>query len=174
MALDAAIKVTGSKQGAFAHQSTIKSRAGTSVVTRSEWEIEAPRDTHTGLASGKRHHLPYQVEMPIDSSIINYETAICTNEVLSTVLINFYQTTANTLVQGGAAGAGGESKPAYTVELTNAVVSKFEWVQPYSRALDPEIKNKEPHMNVSFTYQKITCTWVEGGKTFVDDWQVTT
>lgn len=170
MALDAAIKVTGSKQTTFNHQSTIKTRAGTTVVTKSFHEIEAPRDAHTGLAAGKRHHMPFQVEMPLDASVINYETAICTNEVLTTVLINFYQTTANTLVQGQAAGAGGESKPCYTVELTNAVISKFEFTQPFTRAVDPEIKNKELHMNVSFTYQKITCTWVEGGKTFVDDW----
>jgi type VI secretion system Hcp family effector len=172
MALDASIKVTGSKQSAFKHQSTIKSRAGTSVVTRSWHEIEAPRDAHTGLASGKRHHLPFQVEMPVDSSLINYQTAIVSNEVLTTVLINFYQTTANTLVQGGAAGAGGETKPCYTVELTNAVVSKYEFSQPYTRSTEAEIKNKENHIIVHFTYQKITCTWVEGGVTFTDDWTV--
>jgi len=172
MALDADIKVTGSKQSAFKHQSPIKSRQGTSVVTRSWHEIEAPRDAHTGLASGKRHHLPFQVELPADSSMINFQTAIVNNEVLTTVMIRYYQTTANTLTQGGSAGSGGEAKPYYTVELTNAVVSKFEWAHPFSRSTDPEIKNKENHIIVHFTYQKITSTWVEGGVTFSDDWMV--
>jgi type VI secretion system secreted protein Hcp len=172
MALDADIKVTGSKQGAFKHQSPIKSRQGTSVVTRSQHEIDAPRDAHTGLASGKRHHLPFEVELPADSSLINFQTAIVNNEVLSTVMIRYYQTAANTLTQGGPGGSGGEAKPYYTVELTNAVVSKFEWDQPFSRAVDPEIKNKENHIVVHFTYQKITATWVEGGVTFSDDWLV--
>jgi len=170
MALDAAIKVTGSKQGAFSHQSPIKNRVGTSVVTRSEHIIDAPRDAHTGMASGKRHHLPYEVEMPLDSSIINFQTAIVNNEVCTTVLINYYQTTANSMTQGYGAGSGGEGTPYYTVELTNAVVSKFEFVQPFTRAVDPEVKNKENHMLVHFTYQKITTTWVQGGKTFSDDW----
>lgn len=170
MALDADIKITGAKQGAFKHQSTIKTRQGTSVVTQSSHTIEAPRDAHTGLASGKRHHLPFEVEMPADASMINVQAAITTNEVLTTVLLRYYQTTANTLVQGGAAGVGGESKPYLTVELTNAVVSKFEWVHPFTRSQDPEIKHKENHILVNFTYQKITVTWVEGGVTFTDDW----
>jgi len=170
MALDAAIKVVGSVQTTYKHQSTIKSRAGTSVVTRSEWGIDAPRDEHTGLASGKRRHGAYIVECPSDASIINYQTSIAQNEVLKSVTINYYQTTANSLVQGSAAGAGGESKPYYTVLLENAVISKFEFVQPFTRAVDPEVKNKENHFQVSFAYQKITITWTDGGLTFSDDW----
>jgi type VI secretion system secreted protein Hcp len=173
MALDADIKITGSKQGAFKHQSTIKSRTGTSVVTRSSHAIEAPRDEHTGLGTGKRRHFPFEIEMPADSSTINVQQAIVTNEVLTTVMVRYYQSTANSMIQGQGPGAGGESKPYLTVELTNAVVSKFEWVHPYTRAVDPEIKNKENHILVNFTYQKITVTWVEGGVTFVDDWTQT-
>jgi type VI secretion system secreted protein Hcp len=171
MALDASIKVVGSVQTTYKHQSTIKSRAGTSVVTRSEWGIDAPRDEHTGLSSGKRRHLPYTIECPADASVINYETSIVTNEVLKSVTINYYQTTANALVQGSAAGMGGEAKPYYTVLLENAVISKFEWVQPYTRAVvDADAKNKENHFLVSFAYQKITITWTDGGLTFSDDW----
>jgi type VI secretion system secreted protein Hcp len=170
MALDADIKITGAKQGAFKHQSTIKTRTGTSVVTRSSHGIVAPRDVHTGLASGKRNHEPFEVEMPADASLINVQQAIVTNEVLTTVMIRYYQTTANTLVQGGAAGVGGEAKPYLTVQLTNAVVSKFEWVHPFSRSQDPELKHKENHIVVNFTYQEITVTWVEGGVTMTDKW----
>jgi type VI secretion system secreted protein Hcp len=173
MALDADIKITGAAQGAFKHQSSIKSRAGTSVVTRSSHGIEAPRDLHTGLASGKRQHEPFEIEMPADSSIINVMNAIVSNEVLTSVMIRYYQTAANTLVQGGSAAAGGESKPYLTVELTNAVVAKFEWVHPYTRSRDPEVQHKENHVVIKFTYQKITTTWVEGGVTFIDDWTAT-
>lgn len=174
MALDADIKVTGSKQNAFKHQSIIKTRQGTSVVTRSSHAIEAPRDVHTGLASGKRNHLPFEVELPMDASVINFQTAIATNEVLTSVMIRYYQTTANTLVQGGVAGAGGESKPYLTVELTNAVVSKFEFTHPFTRSQDPELKHKENHIIVNFTYQKIAVTWVEGGMSFIDEWSAPT
>ena len=123
-------------------------------------------------ASSLRIDTRLNASAPVDSSIINFQTAIVNNEVLTTVLINYYQTVANSLTQGSAVGSGGEAKPYYTVELTNAVVSKFEWVQPFSRAVDPEVKNKENHILVHFTYQKITTTWVDGGKTFADDWLV--
>jgi type VI secretion system secreted protein Hcp len=171
MALDADITTTGQKQGKFAGQNPVKARAGSSVVTRVDWEIEAPKDHHTGLATGKREHRPVVVEMPLDSAAINYKTAIVNNEVLSTVLINFYQTAAATLGQvGGAGGSGGESKAYYTIELKNAVVQKVQFIHPFTRSLDPEIKNRDLHIKVSFTYQAITTTWTVGGKVFNDDW----
>jgi len=170
MALDASIKAVGAKQGAFKHQNQIKSRVGTSIVTAVRYEIEAPRDPHTGLATGKREHHPVVVEFPMDSSVINWKTAIVNNETLNTVTINFFQTVTAGLTQGTAAGSGGEAKPYYTIELKNAVVSKLEFVHPYSRAVDPEIKNKEIHARVHLTFMEITATWVEGGVTMNDAW----
>jgi type VI secretion system secreted protein Hcp len=170
MSLDADIKVTGSKQGAFKHQSPMKNRQGTSVVTRVSHEIIAPRDIHNGLATGKREHQPVVVEMPLDSSAINFKTAIVNNETLTTVMIRFYQTATGTLMQGGPGGSGGEAKEFYTIELKNAVVSKVEFKHPYSRAVDPEIKNKDLHLIVHLTYAEITVTWVVGGVTMNDAW----
>jgi type VI secretion system secreted protein Hcp len=170
MALDASVKATGAKQAAFKHQNQIKSRAGTSVVTSVRYEIEAPRDAHTGLATGKREHKPVVFEFPMDSSVINWKTAIVNNETLNSVVFNFYQTVTAGLTQGTAPGSGGEGSPYYTIELKNAVVSKLEFVHPYSRAVDPEIKNKEIHVRVSLTFMEITCTWVQGGVTMNDNW----
>jgi type VI secretion system secreted protein Hcp len=172
MALDASIKVVGAKQGAFAHQSAIKSRAGTSIITRTTTEIFAPRDVSSGLATGKREYKPIFAQGPIDSSVINYQTAISQNETLTTVVFNFYQTITQGLTQGGAAGTGGEGKPFYTIELTNAVLSSFEFIHPYTRSADADIKHQDIHYKLYFTFQKITITWVDGGKTFADDWLV--
>jgi type VI secretion system secreted protein Hcp len=173
MPLDADITVTGQKQGKFAGQNPIKSRAGSSVVLSTEWSIEAPRDNHTGLAVGKREHHPVTVHLTLDSAAINYQTAVSNNEVLTTVLLNFYQTAAASLGQAaGAGGSGGEAKPYYTMELKNAVVQKVEFGQPWSRHIDPELRNKDIFIKVSFTYQEITSTWVVGGKTYNDNWAV--
>jgi len=172
MALDLTVKATGAKQSAFKHQNQIKSRTGTSVVTQLRYEIEAPRDAHTGLATGKREHKPVIFEGPLDSSVINWKTAIVNNETLTTVTFNFYQTVTAGLTQGTAAGSGGEAKAFYTIELKNAVVSKIEFVSPYSRSADPEIKNKEIHYRVHLTFMEITATWVEGGVTVNDNWLV--
>jgi len=172
MALDASIKVVGSVQNAFKHQSSIKSRAGTSIVTRSTHGILAPRDPSSGLASGKRQHKEMQCTVLLDSSIINFYTALSTNEVLKTVTVDFFQTTASTLNVSGKAGMGGEGKPAITWLLENAVVSELDYFQPFSRAVDPEEKHKDQHFTVKFTYQKITVTWNVGGVTYTDDWTV--
>jgi len=171
MALDADIKVVGSVQNAFKHQSSIKSRAGTSIVTKSTHGILAPRDPSSGLASGKRQHKEMQCTVLLDSSIINFYTALSTNEVLKTVTVNFYQTTASTLNVGGTGGGGGESKPAITWVLENAVVSEIDFFQPFSRAVDQEEKHKDQHFTVKFTYQKVTVTWTVGGVTYTDDWR---
>jgi type VI secretion system Hcp family effector len=173
MALDADITVTGQKQGKFAGQNSVKSRAGSSVVLSTDWGMEAPRDNHTGLSVGKREHKPCTVHLTLDSAAINYQTALANNEVLTSVLVNFYQTAAATLSQvGGAGGSGGEAKPYYTMEFKNAVVQKIEFGQPWSRHIDPELRNKDIFIKVSFTYQEITSTWVVGGKTFNDNWMV--
>jgi len=171
MALDLSVKVVGAKQAAFKHQSQIKSRAGTSVVTSLRYEIEAPRDAHTGLATGKREHKPVIFEGPIDSSIINWKTAIVNNETLSTVNFSFYQTVTQGLTQGlTTGGSGGEATAFYTIELKNAVVSKLEFISPYSRAVDPEIKNKEIHYRIHLTFMEITAVFVQGGVTMNDNW----
>jgi type VI secretion system secreted protein Hcp len=175
MALDAAVKIVGAKQGAFAHQNNIKSRAGTSVVIEVTHEIEAPRDPHTGLSIGKREHRPVFFRMPLDSSAINIQTAIVNNEVLTSVVFNFYQSASASLNQAaGAGGSGGESKPYFTIELKNAVVSVVKYIHPYSRSVDPETKNRDIQLHVGLTYQAITNTWCEGGKVFNDDWTITT
>jgi type VI secretion system Hcp family effector len=170
MALDADIKVVGSVQGAFAHQSAIKSRQGTSIVMKSAHGIFAPRDQSSGLNTGKRCHKEMDCTVLLDSSIVNFYSAISLNEVLKTVTINFYQTAASTLNIGGTAAAGGEGKPAVTWLLENAVVSELDFFQPFSRAVEAEEKHKDQHFRVKFTYQKVTVTWTVGGKTYVDDW----
>jgi len=138
MALDAAMKVVGSVQGAFGHLNAIKSRAGFSIVTWSNHEIHTPRDHSSGLASGKRQHEPFEVQFLYDPSLINFYTAISTNEVLKTVTINYYQTAASGLNLAAGQGSGGEAKPAFTVLLENAVVADLAYRQPYSRAVEPE------------------------------------
>jgi len=171
MPLDASILVKGSKQGPFKGGSTIKTRAGTSVVLSTEWHCEAPRDNHTGLATGKREHSPVTCHITLDAAAINYQTAIATNEVLTSVQLEYFQTAAGSLGQvDGKGGSGGETKAYYTILLEQAIVQRVEFGQPWSRHIDPELRNKDNFLKVSFTYQKITTTWAAGGQTWSDDW----
>ena len=83
------------------------------------------------------------ITKPIDKSSPLLLNAIYTNENLTSVLIG--------LLRQGSAG------PVATVKLTNASVAD-----------DVQHGNSE---TISFTYQKIEWTWVDGGITAEDDWE---
>jgi type VI secretion system secreted protein Hcp len=105
-------------------------------------EIISPRDPASGLPTGKRQHMPISVTMQWGATTPKFINALVTNENLTSVLIG--------LLRGG--------KQVATIKLTNASVSHFV----------------QTDQNVQFdmTYQKITWTWVAGGITAMDDWEV--
>jgi len=170
--LEGDITIKGAKQGAFQGQNPMKSRAGSTVVTALNHEISVSRDTNTGLSTGKRDHHPYVVTMPVDKSLINMQTAIVNNELLTSVQIRLYQLAGATLNQGGGAvgQSGGESKAYYTILLENALLTQIEVVLPDVRSQDPLVNKRDPYVRAHITYQKVTETWADGGVTFTDDW----
>jgi type VI secretion system secreted protein Hcp len=170
MAMDAMIAVKGQKQGDFGGTNPIKGREKTSIVTRVEYQIEAPRDQQSGLSTGKRQHGPVVVTMPLDAAAVQWKTAIATNETLTNVLISFFQPATQGLMQGKGAGVGGEAKAHFTIQLTNAIVQKVEFLHPDTRSALEDVKHREIQLRVSMTFMQITSTWTDGGKTFMDDW----
>ncbi len=105
-------------------------------------EIVSPRDAASGLPTGKRQHKPLTITKEIDQSTPLLMKAIFTNQTLPTVKIAITDGTSNTIA---------------AIELTNASVAS------HSQAGNTE--------KVSFTYQKITWTWVDGGVSAQDDWE---
>ena len=104
-------------------------------------EIVSPRDLASGLPTGKRQHKPLVITKSIDKATPLLMNALVTNENLTQVVI--------TLRQGGQAVS--------TVKLTNASISA-----------------RQQHgmtESISFTYQKIEWTWIDGGITAQDDWE---
>jgi type VI secretion system secreted protein Hcp len=111
-------------------------------ITGYSHEIVSPRDAASGQATGKRQHKPITITKEIDKSTPLLQRAIYTNETLTSVLI------------GLLSPAG---KVMATVKLTNASVS--------------DVTHHGNTETISFTYQKITWTYVDGGITAEDDWQ---
>lgn len=56
----------------------------------------------------------------------------------------------------------GQEKPYLTLHLINATITKIDAAPKSARGKEQE--------QFALTYQKITCTWTQGGKTFQDDW----
>src|SRR5947207_9637941 len=104
-------------------------------------QIVSPRDAASGLPTGKRQHKPFTITKELDKSTPLLAQALVTNENLTSVLFTFYR--------GGNA--------YMTVKLTNASIS--------------DRLEHGATEQISFTYQKITWTWIDGGITAEDDWE---
>lgn len=117
------------------------------VVENFSHEVVSPRDAASGLPTGKRQHKPITITKRIDKSTPLIASALVNNENLPTVIFRFYRTSAT-----------GHVQQYYTVELVNASIAGIK-----SGPRDVE--------EVTFVYQKIIWTWVDGGITAEDDWE---
>ena len=110
-------------------------------VTGFSHEIISPRDPASGLATGKRQHQPIVLTKQLDATTPLFLSALVTNEILTNVTLG--------LSEGGQQVA--------TVVLTHASISDYTAHGTTEKW--------------SFTYQKITWTWLNGGITATDDWE---
>lgn len=107
--------------------------------------VNVVRDTPmaTGMAAGRRAHSTITVTKKIDMASPKFATALATNETFKTVAITF---------RGGSGGA----KTAQKIVLTNATMLS--------------VRKAGGNEQIKFDYQAIEVTWVNGGKTAMDDW----
>ena len=157
MAMPSHLSLTGNTQGKIEGSCEIAGREGTILVYSMEHLINIPRDTHTGLPTGKRIHGALKIVKEIDKSSPKLFQALCSGEQFSEVLLDYYRISPQ-----------GAEESYYTIKLQNAIIVGI-------RAWFPEtlVKNNEPykHMeDVSFSYEKIIWTWVPDGIEAEDSW----
>lgn len=155
-AQDFFLKIEGSKQGKFPDESP--QQRGTQNCVGYQHEVKSPRDAASGLATGRRQHKPIVFIREIGKATPLLLKAMTENEVLTSVVMEVWG-------QGGASGVG---QKLYTITLTNArCVGVRQWSDVGSNQVSPSSGAME---EVSFTYEKITWTWVNGGVTHEDSW----
>lgn len=115
---------------------------GAIVIEGMTHNIVSPRDPASGLPTGKRQHKPIVITKEIDRSSPLLMEALFTNENLPAVQLTLDNPSG---------------QPVATIKLTNANVAER------SEAGATE--------TISFTYQKIEWTWIDGGITAEDDWE---
>jgi type VI secretion system secreted protein Hcp len=120
-------------------------------------EIVSPRDAASGLPTGRRQHKPFTIVKPIDKSTPLLHKLL-TNTENAQVTLQFYRKSPET----------GETQKYYTITLTNASVSSIRDWKPNTR--DLSAVRAGDLQEISFTYQKITWTYEDGGVTHEDDW----
>lgn len=164
MALNAYLKLKGQKQGDIKGSVTQKGREGKIMVIAVSHEIVSPRDAASGLPTGKRQHKPFVITKELDKSSPLLYSALCNNENITEFELQFW-----TPQTKGAAGAGAEVQH-YTVKLTNAKIVDIRFAMLNNK--NPELMRYAEYEEVAFTYQKIEWTWVIGGITSIDNWEV--
>jgi type VI secretion system secreted protein Hcp len=149
-ALNAYLKIKGQKQGSIKGSVSKTGREGAIEVIAVSHEITSPRDSASGLPTGKRMHKPFTITKELDKSSPLLANVWATNENISSWALDFYMPNGKGEVL------------AYTIKLTNASIASIRLVTDANGNVKEE---------VTFTYQKIEWLWLDGGISVVDDWE---
>ena len=143
-AVDAYMTIEGSKQGKI-KGGDVKT-AGTEQIRLTDVvRNETPsRDAASGMATGKRQHGSITIIKEIDRASPMFYQAMSSNEVLTRVSIVFL------------AGSSKTEKAAQKIDLSDAVITNITKVGGGER--------------ITFTYQKIEVTFMNGNKSAQDAW----
>ena len=145
------VQITGATQGKFRGEGSGE-KTGFFPGLHMDFEVKSPRDPASGMPSGKRSYSPLVVTKEWGASSTQIFRALTTNEVLRTVVLNFYR----------AATGTGEMVVSETWTLTDATVAA---VKAYENSAVKE-SNLE---DVSFTFRRIEIFNHETKDVFVDD-----
>ena len=146
------VQIEGTKQGQFANESARNNHAPRVVGLNFDYSVKVPRDAATGLPSGKRQHGPVVLTKEWGAASPQLFQALVTNEVLRTVLFEFYHINQN-----------GEEELATTVKLTNATVVE---IHQHS----PTVAKVGQLEDVSFTFGGIEIQNQQGKTMAADSW----
>lgn len=158
MALNAHLTIVAARQGRIAGSVTQKGREGTMLVVAASHEIVGPRDPASGRPTGKRMHKPFIITKELDRATPLLYDVLVNNENIASWELQFY--TPDRM---------GFERQHYTVRLTNANIAGIHFRMPNTKHRNSAkmVEREE----ISFTYQKITWTWSDGGITAADDWE---
>lgn len=148
---------TGESQGAIMGSVTAQGREGSTMVIGTGQSVRTARDAASGMPSGQRQHNPFTIIKYLDKATPKLYLAWVNNELLTNVTLRFYRI-----------GHSETPEHYYTVTLQNAQVCDITLEGDNTNG---EHKERE---HISFCYQKIIWTWVDGGITAEDDWEAPT
>ncbi|HTM43745.1 MAG TPA: type VI secretion system tube protein TssD [Polyangiaceae bacterium] len=151
------MKVQGDKSGNISGGVVLKGHENTIEVIAVDHSIVTPTDAATGMATGKRQHKPFVITKLLDRSSPLLHQAQMTNENLKEVDLDFVS----------SARTSASSSSYYRIILKNARITSVRLVMPNNKQADTSTLGT--YEEVSFSYQSITWTWIDGGITSTDD-----
>src|SRR5690606_27742339 len=154
---NAYLTLKGQTQGDIKGSVTQAGREDSIMVIGFNHEVVSPRDAASGLPTGKRQHKPLTITKELDKSTPLLMNVLVNNENVTDWALKFWQPSAT-----------GQEVQYYTIELRNANIAGIR-AEMLNNKYPENMQHKERE-HVSFTYQKIIWTWVDGGITAEDDW----
>jgi type VI secretion system secreted protein Hcp len=150
------MSITG-PSGGIEGEVTTQGRQGWHKLMAFSHEIISPRDSASGLPTGKRQHTPFKIVKLINKG---------TPKLLNTMVGNTPLYYIDISVWSPAAG-GGETK-VLTYRLSNAYVTSIRpWMPNKS---DPSAQLYPPAEEITFTYQYIEVTYHPDNIIAQDEW----
>ncbi len=156
MAFPFYLKVHGSRQGDFKGESSNRRRIGWIECLDFQLGVQSPRDQPSGQAAGKRQWKPIIIVKEWGAASPQFLQALVTNEVLSSVILEFESVLAD-----------GTEGTYYAFQLTNASVTEVHQYVGRDQEQSTETQELE---RIEFTFEKINVEHKAGNTTFSDDW----
>ena len=150
-ALNAYLTLKGNKQGEIKGSVTQKGREGKIMVIAVDHQIKP--------GQSKLQHGAFVITKELDKSTPLLFKAATTGETFDFEL-QFW--TPQIQAQQGV----GAERQHYTVKLTGAKIVEYDFKMPNNK--NPELIKFAEYEEISFTYDKIEWTWVDGGITASD------
>jgi type VI secretion system secreted protein Hcp len=158
MALNSYLRLKGDTQGDILGSVTQAGREDSIMIIGYSHEVVSPRDAASGLPTGKRQHKPVTLTKEIDKSTPLLMYSLVNNENIPSWKLEFWQPSAS-----------GMEVQFYTIELMNASVAGIR-AELLNNKYPENMQHKERE-HVTFCYQKVIWTWMDGGITAEDDWE---
>ena len=148
--------ITGEEQGLIEGSCELEDREDTILVQGFDHVVEIPTDSR-GVASGRRVHRAMTLTKEIDKSTPMLYQALCTNEMLTEVILNWYRLDGT-----------GEYEKYFYITMENAFITRIRpWVPNVLDRANETMKHME---DISLSYEKIIWTWEPDGIEYEDAW----
>lgn len=153
------LQIKGQKTGEMKGDAFQKGHEGWNTVKAIDYALTVPTDTATGMATGRRSRQGISFTLNWSKATPLLLAAAGNNETLTDVEFQRW------LPQMAAATGTGTEVDSDNIHLTNARISSLKIIDQ-----NTDDKVLEPIVIVTFTYQKMTMTHVDGGIMGEDSW----
>ena len=156
-ALNAYLWLTGETQGDIEGGVTQVGRKGSIMVIGYSHIISSPRNPNTCQPTGRCNHLPLSITKEVDRSTPLLFKAFADNERMTDFTLEFWQPTST-----------GAEEQHYTISLEDAYIAGIH--QEMLNNKYPENMQHKEREHISFSYSRVTRTWMDGGIEGFDYW----